>query len=99
MLFGLPPSSSVAALHDRYLSMAKEWHPDVQGSEEKMQELTAVWSVLRDEKKRAQYDAKLRMQGNQCPKCDGAGTITKTIRFTRVERCFCAACNGTGQAV
>lgn len=98
MLFGLPPASSTAALHDRYLSLAKAWHPDIPGNEDgvKIRELTIAWSVLKDPARRRDYDAKLKMEGKQCQHCNGRGQKNRTIKFNRVEIHICEKCKGTG---
>lgn len=99
MILGLPPSSSTAALQDRYKSIARVIHEDVPGTGDKakFQELTEAWTNLKDDKRRANYDARLKMEGNQCLTCKGTGTRLKTLKFSRQEISLCIACDGTGQ--
>ena len=52
------PDCDAKALESAYHSLAKTHHPDHTGSEEttKFNEVTAAFRILRDQKKRAQYD-------------------------------------------
>ena len=52
------PDCDAKALESAYHSLAKTHHPDHTGSEEttKFNEVTAAFRILRDPKKRAQYD-------------------------------------------
>lgn len=99
MVLEMPPGSSTAALHDRYLSMCKAIHPDLPGNEDgtKMRELTEAWGVLKDESRRKKYDARLLFEGQNCSACSGKGTKERTLKFNRKELRTCETCNGTGQ--
>ncbi|SRR6266478_780916 len=101
MMLGLPPSSSFAMLHDRYLQMSRALHPDMHPNKDRteFQLLTQAWSTLKDPARRKQYDTRLKLEGGQCRECSGAGTLKKTASFSRVELRTCPACQGTGQRV
>lgn len=88
-VLGMPPGLPTDALHQRYLELAFELHPDRNGDEEKFKELTAAWAMLKDPARRRQYDAQLRLAGGQCKACLGAGLSWGTRP--------CRTCNGTGQ--
>ena len=60
-ILGIAKSASSAEIKKAYLKLAKQYHPDHnQGnkeSEKKFQEVSQAYEVLRDEQKRAAYDA------------------------------------------
>ena len=59
-VLGVGPGASADELRRAYLALARRHHPDVAGgSAERMQALTAAWSVLGDPARRAAYDRSL----------------------------------------
>ena len=90
-LFGLPPGSSPEQLHEAYLRLAWELHPDRNdGADAGFSALTAAWAVLRDRERRRQYDLQLQLAGGQCAVCKGTGYAWRG----RV----CLGCEGSGVA-
>ena len=72
--FGVGETISAAQLKKRWKALSKEFHPDHASEseraqkEKKFQELSEAWQTLRDEHRRAVYDAKLRDQRGQSQK-------------------------------
>ena len=96
-----PPGATNEELHDAYLKLAFELHPDrfpedvytvAQG--ERFREITAAWGLLKDAKARRNYDQKLKLAGNQCTYCEGTG---KRWTFAQRREGLCEFCKGTGQ--
>jgi hypothetical protein len=56
-LLGVMPRASVSEIRAAYLSLARRFHPDLEGgSTERMRQLNDAWSVLGDERRRRAYD-------------------------------------------
>lgn len=91
-LLGMPPGSSPEQLHDRYLTLAFQLHPDRNGGADAgFSALTAAWAVLKDAKQRRRYDLQLALDGRNCPVCKGTGYVWGSR--------LCAKCEGMGRAV
>jgi curved DNA-binding protein CbpA len=56
-LLGVDPRSDRAAIHRAYRDLARRFHPDVTGDESTMKLINVAWDALRDEGRRATYDA------------------------------------------
>lgn len=57
---GVEPDASADDIKRRYRKLARRWHPDVSEepeAEERFKELGEAWTVLKDEQRRAEYDA------------------------------------------
>ena len=66
-ILGIDVKSSKADIRSAYLKLVKIHHPDSQsGNEEKFKELGEAWSVLGNEKSRAEYD-NVRSSGGSRP--------------------------------
>jgi DnaJ-class molecular chaperone len=95
-----PPGATREELHEAYLKLAFELRHVVETntySEKdatRFRDITAAWGLLKDAKARRNYDAKLRLAGNQCTNCEGTGR--KWTFATRREE-LCKICKGTGQ--
>ena len=63
--------ASKEIIEKAYKTLAKKYHPDVQSeenkkyAEEKMKQLNEAYSILSDDMKRAEYDAKLEQEENK----------------------------------
>ena len=90
----MPPGSSFDALHEAYTHLAWTLHPDRGGDKTKFQALTAAWVVLKDEQKRALYDAQLMFDGGNCDRCLGRGLV---FRYKKRKEMLCEHCKGTGR--
>lgn len=59
-VLGVPKDANSATIKKAYYELAKKYHPDSSSStpesSKKFAEISAAYEVLRDEKKRAQYD-------------------------------------------
>jgi len=58
-VLGVPKSADQATMKKAYYQLAKKWHPDTNkdpDAQKRFSEISAAYDVLRDEKKRAQYD-------------------------------------------
>lgn len=59
------PTATKTEIRGAYLKLAKQYHPDSQtGNEEKFKQLGEAWSVLSNEKSRAEYNA-LKSEDNK----------------------------------
>src|SRR5438093_11574104 len=59
-VLGVPSKATQAEIQSAFKKRARELHPDVNkasDAEEKFKKLVAAYEVLRDEEKRARYDA------------------------------------------
>jgi DnaJ-class molecular chaperone len=79
-----------------YKKMARVQHPDKGGNAGKFAELTAAWSILKDEKKRKEYDMCLIPYYRNCAECRGEGRRYKQNGFTSKTMQQCTTCNGAG---
>lgn len=57
-VLGVPPTASDAEIKKAYRKLAMEHHPDHNGDEEKFKQVSEAYSILSDERKRAEFDAK-----------------------------------------
>jgi hypothetical protein len=55
-LLDVAPDAEPAEIRRAYLRLARAHHPDLQGSEGRMREINAAWSVLGDPERRRDYD-------------------------------------------
>lgn len=67
-ILGVKKEASESEVRKAYLKLAKKYHPDVnpgdQVAEQKFKEVNLAYEVLKDEKKRAQYDQMRAMGAN-----------------------------------
>jgi curved DNA-binding protein CbpA len=59
-ILGVPPGASAEQIASAYRRLARQHHPDVSGmsgAEQRMAEINAAWTLLRDPAKRAAWDA------------------------------------------
>jgi len=75
-VLGVHSQSELASIRSAYLSLMKRFHPDHYGpggGEVDVYRINLAWSVLRDDARRAEYDAELlhyRMRASPMPKYD-----------------------------
>lgn len=100
----IEPGATAAQLHAKFKELAIANHPDKypSGSAEQQTatavfaEITAAYMLLKDVKKRAEYDAYLQLTRPVCVICEGKGKVQITKGFTqRIDR-PCPRCNGKG---
>ncbi len=105
-VLGVSPGVSALELHAHYKALALQWHPDrfpenqpraKQAAEIKFSEITAAYSILKDPKRRREYDARLKMEDRNCLACNGSGHKKKARGFTSVQVQRCPVCQGTGR--
>lgn len=103
-ILGIPPASDIELIHDRYLELAWEFHPDRTPEDAKRAALNAerfkvigsAWSELKFAPLRARYDAKLRMEKKICTRCEGEGKVG-VFRAGKFRRGLeCPECKGKG---
>jgi curved DNA-binding protein CbpA len=95
-VLGVPPASATEQIKERYRALARAQHPDVGGNAEQFAKITEAGGVLSDAKRRADYDAKLRLLMDPCPDCQGKGCNYRQLTFTDRAAVRCATCNGGG---
>lgn len=99
-VLGSAPGETQLELHDAYLMLASQLHPDREGGdEEAFKRLTQAYSILKDPARRLTYDKQLLMDGYNCPKCNGKGRRLKALRGAGYVPEACAVCKGTGRRI
>lgn len=81
----LSSSSSVAQIKKAYKTKAKLWHPDKnpddkEGAAKRFQRLKKGYDLLCDEKKRQQYDAKLRAKAERKRRIEEDDDLTRKMK-------------------
>jgi molecular chaperone DnaJ len=96
-ILGVPPGATAEQIRKRFLELAQQLHPDVSTTgAAAFTEISASYSVLKNPKQRAEYDAVLKLTRPVCSKCEGAGRIQFTKGFTSREFKTCPKCDGQG---
>lgn len=101
-VLNLPPAASLEEIKAAYKSLAKVWHPDLHLQDERalnevrFSEITCAYSVLKDEKRRQEYDTWLRMTNKPCVSCGGSGVVWRQKGFTARFWLLCNCCDGIG---
>ena len=62
-ILGVPENASEEEIRRAFFELAKKYHPDRGGDEEKFKEINEAYQVLSNKEKRAQYDAQRKGQG------------------------------------
>jgi molecular chaperone DnaJ len=67
MVLGVTPDAELEVMAAVYRSLSRKYHPDThpgdKKAEERMLELNAAWEILKDPKKKEEYDRALRKAG------------------------------------
>lgn len=83
-------------------TMAMALHPDRNGgakwAADAMAHVNAMHAMLSDKKRRKTYDTSNKVAERVCPKCDGTGSVKKTVGFKGKVVVRCPICLGTGSA-
>lgn len=92
------PADDDATIREAYKRLALRWHPDKSnGDTARFSAITEAYAVLKDPKRRREYDAKLRLEMAVCIQCDGMGCKIKPIGFTgKNSKHCCTECLGAG---
>lgn len=103
-ILGVPPMMDTDLIHDKYLELAWENHPDRYENEPAIQKLKAdrfkaiatAWSEIKDRKDREQYNKRLVLEKRICTRCKGEGVVAgfKMGRYNRGKEC--PECKGSG---
>ena len=105
-VLGVPPAASPAAIRERYMALAKLYHPDVLGARSdcvdpvgRFAAITGSYAMLKNETKRKKFDAecKLLKKFSICDICTGTGWQTIQKGFGYTESVECKSCGGTGR--
>jgi DnaJ-class molecular chaperone len=81
-----------------YIAIARTRHPDAGATAdvELYRVATEAYAVLRDERKRNAYNAKLKELALPCNICMGTGVLRRQKGLTTVVHYACTSCDGTG---
>jgi len=66
------PSANPLVIQAAYRALAQIFHPDVSGDSDEMKRINAAWEILRDPRRRRQYD--IERAGRHAPQAPGAAT-------------------------
>ncbi len=59
------PTATLEEIKSAYRTLVKKWHPDTGGDKKLAIELNAAWEILKDKKKRAEFDSLQQALNNQ----------------------------------
>lgn len=93
-VIGVPPAATFDQIHEAYLRLAKQMHPDAGGDEDEFKNLNAAWQVLKVKAARRLYDTILKLDGRNCKVCEGRGI---KYSFKAKGDAPCPRCNGSGR--
>jgi DnaJ-class molecular chaperone len=94
---GVSPVDPADVIHDAYLALARELHPDKGGDGERFKAVALAWGILKREEGRRIYDAKLRLERRlDCEECKGTGRRSGFVGGKYNRNVKCAACAGRG---
>lgn len=99
-VLGVPPASTVDELHDAYLKLAFELHPDRSKDDgERFKAVALAWGQVKMTEERRRYDRQLELEGVlNCLPCKGRGVRSYFERGRFKKDAVCLACKGTGRA-
>ena len=105
-VLGVPPSIGPAELRDRYMALAKLYHPDAllargdtAGNAGRFSAITGSYAVLRDDRLRKKFDAECKLLKRivRCTKCAGLGWLLAQRGFGGNMKQDCKECRGSGR--
>ena len=97
-VLGVSPGDSTETIHKAYLVQARAHAPRKLGDpEEIFKDMALSWGVLKNVELRAQYDARLRLEGKlNCARCKGFGRVSGFISGSYKKGVACPECKGKG---
>ena len=94
-VLGVSKSATADEIKKAYRKLARQYHPDVNkdnpDAAEKFKECSEAYSVLSDEKKRAQYDQFGHAAFDGAAGAGGAGAPEAAVRQARSAAAICAS--------
>ena len=94
-MLGVSKSATADEIKKAYRKLARQYHPDVNkdnpDAAEKFKECSEAYSVLSDEKKRAQYDQFGHAAFDGAAGAGGAGAPEAAVRQARSTAVICAS--------
>lgn len=96
LVLGLYPSSTDYELRNRYRELTRKHHPDIGGDAAFFAEVTEAGSTLCDPDRRRDYDRRMTILMDPCPKCAGEGVTRTQVSITSITTRRCAVCQGAG---
>ena len=94
---GLKPDATLEDVKEHYRALAWELHPDRGGNAAKMAAVTEAYSVLKNVKRRKEYDKKLDLVMTDCGQCKGTGRKYVKKGFKKEDAGACGVCEGRGK--
>lgn len=99
---GVHKKATDIEVRDAYNKLARKYHPDLNGNDldkaAKMAEINVAYNVLKDTKRRRDYDKLLSLLHKPCSHCRGLGSISKQRGFAKRVPVPCEHCGGSGVA-
>lgn len=97
---GVHKASTDEDIRFAYGRLALMNHPDLHDNNvekaSKMADLNVAYNVLKDVKKRKEYDKELLMLSTPCSVCKGRGAVMKQKGFAKKVAVACTVCGGFG---
>jgi len=99
-ILGVSKAATPEEIKLAHRKLAMQNHPDLQGMDSKkadaMADFNVAYNVLKDPKRRKEYDKQLLLHNKPCSKCKGAGVTMKQKGFSKKIAEVCTACDGGG---
>ena len=99
-ILGVHQKSTDEDIQEAFHKLAKKWHPDKKGGDQKrFAEAAMAYGLLKTRAARRQFTDLSPLYGQRCPICVGTGGTNKTKSITAREFVVCNNCHGAGYLI